>query len=75
MRCVIIAFFLTCVSFAQTDIEIIQFSASFVKDKEISLKGFKYDTKTGQRDFGFNKGGGVCRGQGRVSRKRDFKIY
>ncbi len=46
MRCAIIAFFLTCVSFAQTDIEIIQFSASFVKDKEISLKGFRYDTKT-----------------------------
>jgi hypothetical protein len=38
-------------------------------------KGFKYDTKTGQLDFGFSKGGGVCRGQGRVSRKRDFKIY
>jgi len=46
MRCAIIAFFLTCVSFAQTDIEIIQFSASFVNDKEISLKGFRYDTKT-----------------------------
>ena len=42
---------------------------------EAGKKGFKYDTKTGQRDFGFNKGGGVCRGQGRVSRKRDFKIY
>ena len=46
MRCAIIAFFLTCVSFAQTDIEIIQFSASFVKDKEISFKGFRYDNKT-----------------------------
>ena len=42
---------------------------------EAGKKGFKYDTKTGQRDFGFSKGGGVCRGQGRVSRKRDFKIY
>ena len=42
---------------------------------EAGKKGFKYDTKTGQRDFGFNKGGGVCRGQGRVSRKREFKIY
>jgi len=38
-------------------------------------KGFKYDTKTGQRDFGFNKGGEVCRGQGSVSRKRKFKTY
>jgi len=38
-------------------------------------KGFKYDTKTGQLDFGFNGGGAVCRGQGRVSRKRNFKIY
>jgi|TARA_Y100000015_G_C2395302_1_gene92445 hypothetical protein len=46
MRCAIIAFFLTCASFAQTDIEVIQFSASFVKDKEISMKGFKYETKT-----------------------------
>ena len=42
---------------------------------EAGKKGFKYDTKTGQRDFGFNKGGGVCRGQGRVSRKRKFKTY
>ena len=42
---------------------------------EAGKKGFKYDTKTGQRDFGFNKGGGVCRGQGRVSRKKDFKLY
>ena len=42
---------------------------------EAGKKGFKYDTKTGQRDFGFNKGGAVCRGQGRVSRKREFKIY
>ena len=38
-------------------------------------KGFKYDTETGQLDFGFNKGGKVCRGQGRVSRKRKFKTY
>ena len=38
-------------------------------------KGFKYDTNTGQHDFGFNKGGKVCRGQGRVSRKRKFKTY
>ena len=38
MRCAIIAFFLTCVTFAQTDIEIVQFSASFVKDNEIELK-------------------------------------
>ena len=42
---------------------------------EAGKKGFKYDTKTGQRDFGFNQGGEVCRGQGRVSRKRNFKIY
>lgn len=42
---------------------------------EAGKKGFKYDTKTGQRDFGFNGGGEVCRGQGRVSRKRNFKIY
>ena len=42
---------------------------------EAGKKGFKYDTKTGQRDFGFNGGGAVCRGQGRVSRKKDFKIY
>ena len=38
-------------------------------------KGFKYDTKTGQLDFGFNGGGAVCRCQGPVSRKRNFKIY
>ena len=42
---------------------------------EAGKKGFKYDTKTGQRDFGFNGGGAVCRGQGRVSRKKDFKLY
>jgi hypothetical protein len=42
---------------------------------EAGKKGFKYDTKTGQRDFGFNRGGEVCRGQGRVSRKRKFKTY
>lgn len=42
---------------------------------EAGKKGFRYDTKTGQRDFGFNGGGEVCRGQGRVSRKKDFKLY
>ena len=42
---------------------------------EAGKKGFKYDPKTGQRDFGFNKGGEVCRGQGRVIRKRRFKTY
>ena len=42
---------------------------------EAGKKGFKYDTKTGQRDFGFSKGGGVCSGKGRVSRKRELKIY
>ena len=46
MRCAIVVFFLTCVSFAQTDIEIVQYSASFVKPNEISLKSFRYDTKT-----------------------------
>ncbi len=46
MRCAIIAFFLTCVTFAQTDIEIVQFSASFVKDNEIELKSFRYDSET-----------------------------
>ena len=47
MRCVIIAFFLTYVGFAQSNIEVGQYSAEFVKDNEISLKAFRqYDTKT-----------------------------
>jgi len=47
MRCAIIAFFLAFVSTAQSNIEVIQFSAEFVKDNEISLKGFRgYDTNT-----------------------------
>jgi len=46
MRCVIIAFFLTFASFAQSDIRIVQYSANFVKANEISLKSFRYDTKT-----------------------------
>ena len=47
MRCVIIAFFLTFASFAQSNIEVVQYSAEFVKDNEISLKAFRqYDTKT-----------------------------
>ena len=46
MRCVIIAYFLTFVSFAQSDINIVQYSAEFVKSNEISLKPFRYDTKT-----------------------------
>ena len=47
MRCVIIAYFLTFASFAQSDIEIVQYSAEFVKENEISLKPFRqYDTKT-----------------------------
>ncbi len=47
MRCVIIAFFLTYVGFAQSNIEVVQYSAEFVKDNEISLKAFRqYDTKT-----------------------------
>tara|TARA_R100001224_G_scaffold96155_2_gene65926 strand:+ start:335 stop:661 length:327 start_codon:yes stop_codon:yes gene_type:complete len=47
MRCVIIAFFLTYVGFAQSNIEVIQYSAEFVKENEISLKPFRqYDTKT-----------------------------
>mgnify|MGYP003143590373 CR=1 FL=1 len=46
MKSAIIIFFITCFSFGQTDIEIIQFSASFVKDNEVSLKKFKYQTKT-----------------------------
>ena len=44
--CVIIVYFLTFASFAQSDIEIVQYSANFVKANEISLKGFRYDTKT-----------------------------
>ena len=46
MRCVIIAYFLTFASFAQSDIEIVQYSADFVKANEISLKSFRYETKT-----------------------------
>ena len=47
MRCVIIAYFLTFVSFAQSDIEIVQYSADFVKENEISLKPFRqYNVKT-----------------------------
>ena len=42
--CVIIAYLATFASFAQ--IEIVQFSADFLKDNEISLKSFRYDTKT-----------------------------
>ena len=44
MRCVIVAFFLTFASFAQ--IEVVQFSAEFVKANEISLKSFRQDTRT-----------------------------
>ena len=40
----VIALFVSVVSFAQ--IEIIQFSAEFVKSNEISLSSFRYDTKT-----------------------------
>tara|TARA_R100001163_G_scaffold31136_1_gene24411 strand:+ start:558 stop:884 length:327 start_codon:yes stop_codon:yes gene_type:complete len=47
MRFVIIAFFLTYVGFAQSNIEVVQYSAEFVKENEISLKSFRqYDTKT-----------------------------
>ena len=42
--CVIIAYLATFASFAQ--IEIVQFSAEFLKANEISLKSFRYDTKT-----------------------------
>jgi thiol-disulfide isomerase/thioredoxin len=42
--CVIIAYLATFATFAQ--IEIVQFSAEFLKDNEISLKSFRYDTKT-----------------------------
>ena len=41
----VIALFVSVVSFAQ--IEIVQFSAEFLKDNEISLKAFKsYETRT-----------------------------
>ena len=47
MRCVIIAYFLTFASFAQSDIEIVQYSAEFVKENEIDLKPFRqYNVKT-----------------------------
>jgi len=47
MRCVIIAFFLTFASFAQSNIDIVQYSAEFVKENEISLKPLRqYNTKT-----------------------------
>ena len=47
MRCVIIAYFLTFASFAQSDIEIVQYSAEFVKENEISLKPLRqYNIKT-----------------------------
>ena len=46
MRCVIIAFFLTYVGFAQSNIEVVQYSAEFVKENEISLKPLRqYNTK------------------------------
>jgi thiol-disulfide isomerase/thioredoxin len=44
--CVIIAYLATFASFAQSDIEVVQYSAEFVKPNEISLKSFRYDTKT-----------------------------
>lgn len=44
--CVMIAYLVTFVSFAQSDINIVQYSAEFVKSNEISLKPFRYDTKT-----------------------------
>ena len=47
MRCVIIAYFLTFANFAQSDIEIVQYSAEFVKENEIDLKPFRqYNVKT-----------------------------
>ena len=47
MRCVIIAYFQTFASFAQSDIEIVQYSAEFVKENEIDLKPFRqYNVKT-----------------------------
>ena len=42
--CVIIAYLATFASFAQ--IEVVQFSAEFVKSNEISLKSFRQDTRT-----------------------------
>ena len=42
--CVIIAYLATFASFAQ--IEVVQFSAEFVKRNEMSLNSFRYDTKT-----------------------------
>lgn len=47
--CVItlIVCFVSAVSLAQADIQVIQYSAEFVKDNEVSLKPFKaYDAKT-----------------------------
>tara|TARA_R100000329_G_scaffold143433_1_gene127457 strand:- start:1724 stop:2047 length:324 start_codon:yes stop_codon:yes gene_type:complete len=46
MKCIVtvIALFVSVVSYAQ--IEIIQYSAEFLKSNEISLKSFRYDTKT-----------------------------
>lgn len=41
---------------------------------EAGKKGFKYDNRTKQYGFKFRKGGEVCRGQGRVSRPRKFRI-
>jgi hypothetical protein len=44
--CVIIALLLGTVSYAQANIDVIQYSAEFVKDNEISLNNFKqYNTK------------------------------
>ena len=40
----VIVLFVSVVSFAQ--IEIVQYSAEFVKSNEISLSSFRYDTKT-----------------------------
>jgi len=43
--CVMVAFLWTCATFAQ--VEIVQYSAEFVKHNEVSLKPFKtYNTKT-----------------------------
>ena len=39
--CVMVAFLWTCATFAQADIQVIQYSAEFVKDSEISLKYLK----------------------------------
>lgn len=47
--CVItlIVCFVSAASLAQADIQVIQYSAEFVKDNEVSLKPFKaYDAKT-----------------------------